>query len=85
MELWSLLNFMMPDIFSDSDQFESWFNFNRPSGRENPAAAEDAVQLSEEAKFLVIQILHRILKPFMLRRTKADRATKLPEKYELNI
>ena len=41
--------------------------------------------MSEGAKFLVIQIIHRILKPFMLRRTKADRATKLPDKIEMNI
>ena len=41
--------------------------------------------MSEEAKFLVIQIIHRIIKPFMLRRTKADRATKLPDKIEMNI
>jgi len=41
--------------------------------------------MSETAKFMVVQILHRILKPFMLRRTKADRATKLPDKIEINI
>ena len=28
MELWSLLNFMMPKIFSERDDFESWFNFD---------------------------------------------------------
>lgn len=28
MDLWSLLNFMMPQVFSDSDEFESWFNFD---------------------------------------------------------
>ena len=27
-ELWSLLNFMMPHVFSDSDDFNSWFNFD---------------------------------------------------------
>ena len=41
--------------------------------------------MSDDAKFLAIQILHRVLKPFMLRRTKADRATKLPDKIEINI
>ena len=25
-ELWALLNFLLPDIFSDSDQFDEWFN-----------------------------------------------------------
>ena len=34
---------------------------------------------------IVVQILHRVLKPFMLRRTKAERAAKLPDKIEINI
>ena len=25
-ELWALLNFLLPDIFSDSEQFDEWFN-----------------------------------------------------------
>lgn len=24
-ELWALLNFLLPDIFSSSDQFDEWF------------------------------------------------------------
>jgi len=28
MELWSLLNFLMPKVFNDSEEFESWFNFS---------------------------------------------------------
>ena len=36
-------------------------------------------------KLIVIQILHRVIKPFMLRRTKADLETKLPPKTEINI
>ena len=34
---------------------------------------------------LVVQILHRVMKPFMLRRTKSDLETKLPAKTEINI
>lgn len=25
-ELWSLLNFLLPEIFSSSDDFDEWFN-----------------------------------------------------------
>jgi SWI/SNF-related matrix-associated actin-dependent regulator of chromatin subfamily A member 5 len=25
-ELWALLNFLLPDIFSSSEQFDEWFN-----------------------------------------------------------
>ena len=92
-ELWSLLNFLMPVIFSDKEEFDSWFNFDSGKSKSCAAAASDqgaaaatgTAELSQEAKFIVIQILHRILKPFMLRRTKADRATKLPDKIEINI
>lgn len=27
-ELWSLLNFVMPEVFSNSEEFDSWFNFD---------------------------------------------------------
>ena len=41
--------------------------------------------MNNESKFFVVQILHRILKTFMLRRTKEDRVVKLPPKVEINI
>ena len=28
-ELWALLNFLLPDIFSSSDDFDSWFDVNK--------------------------------------------------------
>ncbi|KAJ2636175.1 putative ATPase, partial [Coemansia sp. RSA 1694] len=33
-ELWSLLNFLLPDIFDDLESFQEWFNFNDISERE---------------------------------------------------
>lgn len=33
----------------------------------------------------MVKKLHKILKPFMLRRTKAELAVKLPDKIEINI
>ena len=71
-----MLNFMMPKIFQQANDFEEWFNFG---------STTQGSQIHEDAKYLVIQILHRILKPFMLRRTKAERAAKLPTKHEINI
>lgn len=75
-ELWSLLNFLMPKLFSSQQDFDSWFNFD--SNKAN-------VDLESEKKMLMIQCLHRIMKPFMLRRTKADLETKLPDKIEINV
>lgn len=34
-ELWALLNFLLPDVFSDSDDFDTWFNVDQESGQEN--------------------------------------------------
>jgi SWI/SNF-related matrix-associated actin-dependent regulator of chromatin subfamily A member 5 len=34
-ELWALLNFLMPDIFGDAEQFDEWFSMSDESGKEN--------------------------------------------------
>ncbi|RLO08473.1 hypothetical protein DYB28_005881, partial [Aphanomyces astaci] len=68
-ELWALLNFLLPDVFSSSEQFDEWYAFNLDT--------ED-----EEAKKQMITQLHRILRPFMLRRLKADVEKSLPPKKE---
>jgi SNF2 family DNA or RNA helicase len=38
-----------------------------------------------EQKMKMVKKLHKILKPFMLRRVKADLTFKLPDKIEINI
>jgi SWI/SNF-related matrix-associated actin-dependent regulator of chromatin subfamily A member 5 len=69
-ELWALLNFLLPDIFSSSEQFDEWFDLE----------IDD-----EEAKKNMISQLHKILRPFMLRRLKRDVAKGLPPKTETII
>eukprot|EP00934_Nitzschia_sp_Nitz4_P002372 Nitzschia sp. Nitz4//scaffold15_size197535//114083//119000//NITZ4_001588-RA/size197535-processed-gene-0.80-mRNA-1//-1//CDS//3329537745//2367//frame0 len=69
-ELWALLNFLLPDIFASADQFDEWFNLE----------IDD-----DEAKKNMISQLHKILRPFMLRRLKADVAKGLPPKTETII
>eukprot|EP00587_Corethron_hystrix_P001491 CAMPEP_0113309202 /NCGR_PEP_ID=MMETSP0010_2-20120614/7346_1 /TAXON_ID=216773 ORGANISM="Corethron hystrix, Strain 308" /NCGR_SAMPLE_ID=MMETSP0010_2 /ASSEMBLY_ACC=CAM_ASM_000155 /LENGTH=1329 /DNA_ID=CAMNT_0000164419 /DNA_START=73 /DNA_END=4062 /DNA_ORIENTATION=+ /assembly_acc=CAM_ASM_000155 len=66
-ELWALLNFLLPDIFSSSEQFDEWFNLD----------VDD-----DDAKKNMIETLHKILRPFMIRRLKADVAKGLPPKTE---
>ncbi|UZJ52017.1 hypothetical protein CBS101457_001337 [Exobasidium rhododendri] len=68
MELWSLLNFLLPDVFSQSEDFESWF---RGKG--------------DEAQDQVVQQLHKVLRPFLLRRVKADVEKSLLPKKEINV
>ena len=68
-ELWALLNLLLPDVFGDSDAFDTWFNV--------------AVSGSDDsAKSTMVKQLHAVLKPFMLRRLKADVAKSLPPKTE---
>jgi len=66
-ELWALLNFLLPDVFASSEQFDEWFNLD----------VDDT-----EAKQRMIGQLHKLLRPFMLRRLKADVEKSLPPKTE---
>lgn len=68
MELWSLLNFLLPDVFSSAEDFESWFK-----------------DKGEESQDQVVQQLHKVLRPFLLRRVKADVEKSLLPKKEINI
>lgn len=78
-ELWSLLNFLLPDVFSSLENFESWFDFASAVGQEGG----DAEILAREQRNKVVSKLHAILKPFLLRRVKTDVETSLPGKMEL--
>jgi len=66
-ELWALLNFLVPDVFASAEQFDEWFNLD----------IDDA-----DEKNKLISQLHKILRPFMLRRLKADVEKSLPPKHE---
>ncbi|AMD21313.1 HER034Cp [Eremothecium sinecaudum] len=68
-ELWALLNFLLPDIFSDSEAFDEWFSS----------------ESSEEDKDKIVKQLHTILQPFLLRRIKNDVEKSLLPKKELNL
>lgn len=66
-ELWALLNFLLPDVFGDSEAFDQWF-----SGQ-------------DKDQDTVVQQLHRVLRPFLLRRVKADVEKSLLPKKEVNL
>lgn len=71
-ELWSLLHFLMPTLFTSSEDFQQWFGEGQ--GRGGSSA------LNEEEMLLVTNRLHQVLRPFMLRRMKETVATELPGK-----
>nr|AML25530.1 ATP-dependent chromatin remodeler brahma [Euschistus heros] len=74
-ELWALLNFLLPSIFKSCSTFEQWFN--APF-----ATTGEKVELNEEETILIIRRLHKVLRPFLLRRLKKEVESQLPEKIE---
>ncbi|POV96926.1 hypothetical protein PSTT_15364 [Puccinia striiformis] len=76
-ELWALLNFVLPKVFNSVKSFDEWFNtpFANTGG-------QDKIELNEEEAILVIRRLHKVLRPFLLRRLKKDVESELPDKVE---
>lgn len=66
-ELWSLFNFLMPGILGKEQQFKQYYR--------NP--------IEKEQNDTARQQLRRLIKPFILRRTKQEVVTELPEKTEI--
>ncbi|XP_025988856.2 lymphoid-specific helicase [Solenopsis invicta] len=79
-ELWSLLNFLNPEIFDNLDTFESWFDVNELQHQDG---TEKVLKQEEEKQVLLS--LREILKPFMLRRLKIDVCKEIPPKKELIV
>ncbi|KAL1204817.1 Protein PHOTOPERIOD-INDEPENDENT EARLY FLOWERING 1 [Cardamine amara subsp. amara] len=72
MELWSLMHFLMPHVFQSHQEFKDWFC--------NPIAG--MVEGQEKINKEVIDRLHNVLRPFLLRRLKRDVEKQLPLKHE---
>merc|ERR1712029_1146746 len=80
-ELWSLLNFLLPEIFDDLRVFESWFDAK--DLHEN--TTELARIAAQEQKNSILSTLHQILTPFLLRRVKTDVDLQIPPKKEVLV
>jgi ATP-dependent DNA helicase len=76
-ELWSLLNFLLPSIFANWEQFESWFDF---SDLQHEDTTEEF--LADQMKQDLVKKIHLVLQPLLLRRVKADVEHMLPKKRE---
>ena len=74
-ELWSLLNFLVPELFSSAEEFHEFFDLSKKGTDKE----------TEDKNKLVIHRLHKILNPFMLRRIKKEAEKSLPPKTELHI
>ncbi|XP_008320737.2 lymphoid-specific helicase [Cynoglossus semilaevis] len=76
-ELWSLLNFLLPEVFDDLKSFESWFDIDTLVEADNVVAAEREQN--------ILSMLHQILTPFLLRRLKSDVTLEVPPKKEIVV
>ena len=79
-ELWSLLNFLLPELFNDLQVFESWFDAKELQDEEGTKKF-----LKQEEEKRILTSLREILKPFMLRRVKADVNLQIPGKKEVIV
>ena len=78
-ELWALLHFLLPEMFSSADAFEAWFAPGDPAAAAAPDAADDDAPGDETE---IVSQLHKVLRPFLLRRLKSDVEKALPPKKE---
>jgi helicase SWR1 len=87
MELWSLLYFLMPNGvsqdmpigFANLKEFQEWFS--HPVDRMIENKEQQQPGMDEESR-AAIQKLHTVLRPYLLRRLKADVEKQMPEKHE---
>jgi SWI/SNF-related matrix-associated actin-dependent regulator of chromatin subfamily A member 5 len=86
-ELWALLNFLLPDIFQSSDAFDSWFQ-NKVGDQDAAVKQLHKVSLRIHiAVFLPCGVSYssQVLRPFFIRRIKADVEKSLLPKKEINL
>ncbi|KAK0602735.1 hypothetical protein LWI29_036474 [Acer saccharum] len=75
MDLWSLFDFLMPGFLGTERQFQATYGKPLVAARDSKCSAKDA-----EAGALAMEALHKQVMPFLLRRTKDEVLSDLPEK-----
>jgi ATP-dependent DNA helicase len=92
-ELWSLLNFILPDIFDSLENFQRWFDFSDVIDESKlslslksepaPTAPSASSNGGGDSDHQLVGKLHNILRPFLLRRLKGDVDLQIPKKREI--
>lgn len=65
------MHFLMPDVFASHSEFRAWFG-----------SVTDMAEGSQRYNEALVRRLHAVLRPFLLRRLKADVERQMPRKYE---
>ncbi|ODV97027.1 hypothetical protein PACTADRAFT_1610 [Pachysolen tannophilus NRRL Y-2460] len=81
-ELWALLNFILPDVFANSESFDDWFSKGNDDGKIDD---KNGNENENEKDNSLVQQLHKVLQPFLLRRIKSDVEKSLLPKKEVNV
>lgn len=93
-ELWSLLNFLLPEIFSSAETFDEWFQISGENDQQEVVQQLHKVGLKYSQLFSIvapafiitvshlIYVCFKVLRPFLLRRLKSDVEKGLPPKKE---
>ncbi|BAM39621.1 DEAD-box family helicase [Theileria orientalis strain Shintoku] len=92
-ELWSLMHFILPNVFTSHTQFNIWFtdplnqaldnlySSNPLYKNENDLENKEKEEMNRNNMELV-EKLHVIFRPYLLRRLKKDVEKQMPSKYE---
>ncbi|XP_047094513.1 TATA-binding protein-associated factor BTAF1 isoform X1 [Lolium rigidum] len=75
LELWSLFDFLMPGFLGTEKQFQATYGKPLIAAKDSKCSARDS-----EAGILAMEALHKQVMPFLLRRTKDEVLSDLPEK-----
>eukprot|EP00929_Paragymnodinium_shiwhaense_P022675 TRINITY_DN14423_c1_g1_i1.p1 TRINITY_DN14423_c1_g1~~TRINITY_DN14423_c1_g1_i1.p1 ORF type:complete len:455 (-),score=114.66 TRINITY_DN14423_c1_g1_i1:135-1499(-) len=82
-ELWALLHYLLPDLFSHLMDFKAWFV--RPF-KDIEGFNEFEIQIEAEQEQQIIERMHTLLSPFLLQRLKKDvLADKLLPRVEVTL
>mmetsp|Transcript_24205 Transcript_24205/g.68582 ORF Transcript_24205/g.68582 Transcript_24205/m.68582 type:complete len:840 (-) Transcript_24205:231-2750(-) len=82
-ELWALLHYLLPELFTQLMDFKSWFS--KPF-QGLPGVNEFEISLDPEQEHRVIARMHTLLAPFLLQRLKKDAlGDRLPPRVELTV
>ncbi|KAG6428110.1 hypothetical protein SASPL_112359 [Salvia splendens] len=97
-ELWALLNFLLPEIFSSAETFDKWFQISGENDEHEVVQQlhkrllefDISIKVLEMQLFeqftcvtdAVLLVTHQVLRPFLLRRLKSDVEKGLPPKKE---
>ncbi|EKX74294.1 helicase family member protein [Theileria equi strain WA] len=80
-ELWSLMHFILPEIFSSHSEFKEWFSDPLTEAIECEQITSETGGKDGSPNELVTK-LHAVFRPYLLRRLKKDVEKQMPSKYE---